>query len=174
MSLNQSGKNRYWHQTHYNEQEEKQLSPHRTKHAHATKKNQFSLKFLSKGTLIYHLFISEIPSKQTCPGQSHSLEQVSWAQLAASCGHAGQAVRTSLHETSWQACTSLQAQEAKVLLSVKRNELTITFHFILCNFSVRISQGSVLTKLTEKVRQCQLTGSSSAVRNALLLPKLLV
>lgn len=166
MSQNQSGKNRYWHQTHYNAQEEKQPSPHRT-YPHNQKTPTTSLKFLSKGTLIYHLFIFEIPTKQTCPGQSPSLNQVSWAQLAASCGHAGQAVRTSLHETSWQACNSLQAQEAKVLLSVKRNELTITFCFLFCNFSMRTSQGSVLTKLTKKVRQCQLTDCSSAVRNAL-------
>lgn len=141
-------------------------------HIHGTTTTtKISLKFLSKGTLIYHLFIFEIPTNQTCSGQSHSLKQVSWAQPAASCGHAGQAVRTSLHETPWQACNSLQAQEAKELLSVKRDELSITFHFIFCNFSVRTSQGSVLTKLTEKVRQCQLTDCSSAERNALLLPK---
>lgn len=88
-----------------------------------------SLKFLSKGTLIYHLLIFEIPTKQTCSGQSPSSKQVSWAQLAASCGHAGQAVRTSPHETSWQVCNSLQAQEAKALVSVKKE--WANYHFPL-------------------------------------------
>jgi len=99
-----------------------------------------SLKFLSKGTLIYHLFIFEIPTSQTRSDQSHFLEtgtpEPSWLTCV---GMLVGAVILPLHETFWQACNYLQAQEAKVLFSVKRNELTMTFLSILCNFGVNIS-----------------------------------
>lgn len=79
-------------------------------------------------TRICHLFIFEIPKNQIRSDQSHFLEigtpEPSWL---ACVGMLVSAVRTPLHETTWQACSYLQGQEAKVLLSVKRNELAMTF-----------------------------------------------
>lgn len=99
-----------------------------------------SLEFLSKDTLIFRLFISEIPRNQTGSDQSHFLEAgIPKPGWLTSVGMLVTAVTSPLRETFWQACNYLQAQEAKLLFSVKKNELTMTFLFILCNSSVNIS-----------------------------------
>lgn len=80
---------------------------------------------------VYHLFRSEIPTDQTCSDQSHFLEagsaEPSWLACA---GMLVTAVIPMLHDALWQACNYVQAQEAKVLFSVERNEPTVTFLFI--------------------------------------------
>lgn len=90
--------------------------------------------------LIYHLFIFEISTNQTHSDQSYFLEtgtsEPSWLTCV---GMLVRAVISLLHEIFWQAYNYLQAQEAKVLFLVKKNELTMTFLLILCNFSINIS-----------------------------------
>lgn len=86
----------------------------------STQRRTISLKLLSNGTLIHHLFISEIPTNQTRSGHSRSLEtgpgEPSWL---ACVGLLVTAVTAPPHETFWQACNYLQAQEASAVLTKK-------------------------------------------------------
>lgn len=92
-------KNRYLHQTHYNA---KIAQP---TYNISMQQSTISLKFLSKGMLIYHLFIVEISTNQTHWPISLLGNRYFRAQLADLCGHAGQGCRIT---ATWNILASLQ------------------------------------------------------------------
>lgn len=122
-------------------QREKKLSPHIT---YQCNKEQFPWNSCQKACCYLHADLSSVRiwdsnKPDTLWPISFLGKRYSWAQLADLCGHAGHCCHIS---ATWNVLASLQlsaSPRSQVLFSVKKNELTMTFLFILCNCNVDIS-----------------------------------